>query len=356
MRVAIITQPLMENYGGLLQNFALQRVVKRLLPEADVITFDQVDSLAPWYYRTGAYVKRFLRKKSEQKSPVSDFEQFIERYIRRTKKAKSYADFKRFDRKYTPDVYIVGSDQVWRPRMVFNLKANFLAFTGSPNKIAYAASFGVDSWEFSDEETEMCRRCVGQFKSISVREKSAISLCRDYLNVDAKLVLDPTLLLSRTEYEQLLSKDAAMCNDYIFTYILDSTPEKRRIVGNIMHSFDAMEINAAHDVKGVLPAEKLSVEAWLSGIKNARMVVCDSFHGVVFSTIFHKNFFVIANPERGNTRISSLLEALGLTDRLISPDTAIADVAPIDWNEVEQNRQALADISLDFLTQALCNR
>lgn len=96
MTVAIITQPLMENYGGLLQNFALQKAITRILPEADVITFDQVDSLAPWYYRAGSRLKQLLRRTGSRKSikEPTVFEQFINRNIFRTKKAKAFRNFK----------------------------------------------------------------------------------------------------------------------------------------------------------------------------------------------------------------------------------------------------------------------
>lgn len=356
MRVAIITQPLMENYGGLLQNFALQRAIKRILPDGEVITFDQVDSLAPWYYRAGSCVKRLLGLKRFPDADESVFERFINQYINRTRKAKSLADFRRFDRRYNPDAYIVGSDQVWRPRMVFCLKANFLAFTRSQQKIAYSASFGVDHWEFSDKETALCRRYARQFKSVSVREASGIGLCKKHFGIDAVQVLDPTLLLDAAEYKTLFDVETFKTEPYIFTYILNTSLTKRTIVANLLSSLDCAEVNAAHNAEGSMPRAKLSLEEWLSGIANAQTVICDSFHGVVFSVIFHKDFIVIPNPERGNTRISSILEALGLTDRFVTEIKDSYSLTPVDWNEVERKRSMLCRASYQFLTQALCNR
>ncbi len=351
MRVAIVTQPLISNYGGLLQNWALQTVLRREYPGVDVVTFDQVDSIAPLYLRIGSAIKRMLKMHSNAECPLSKFNCFRNKHIIATAKAKSSRDFKKLDRRYVPDAYIVGSDQVWRPIMVHNLKANFLSFTKCSKKIAYAASFGVDAWEFSTRQTRRCRKLLRDFTAISVRETDGVSLCDKYLDRKACHVLDPTLLLGADDYASLISDSRKGTEDYVFTYILDSDSRKQSFVSSFIGVLP--ERNAAHDAVGNMPPESLSVEEWLTGVKDASMVICDSFHGVAFSIIFNKEFYVFGNSHRGNSRLNSLLSLFGLNERMVSTYAEAKTLPPIDWERVNSLRKKLVSESLNFLHAAL---
>lgn len=351
MKIAIITQPLISNYGGLLQNWALQQALKKINSEWKVITFDQVDSVAPLYLRLGSRVKQMFGLK-KRTNFLNSFELFRTTYINATTKAKSLRDFKRFDRLYKPDAYITGSDQVWRPRMTNILSANFLGFTQCPIKLAYAASFGTDNWEFSEEETAISKRLIGQFKGISVREDSGVTLCQTYLNKKAEHLLDPTLLLEPNDYKSLLAEEEILTTPYIFTYILDTSSEKQAIVKSIIGQ--EVENNACYDANGHLPKVRMSVEQWIKGIIYSDLVVCDSFHGVAFSIIFNKDFIVLNNPERGNTRIESILRQFDLTDRLINCTRENALVKPIDWERINKRRKELKIKSINFIKANLC--
>lgn len=351
MRIAIVTQPLISNYGGLLQNWGLQTVLRREYPGVDVVTFDQVDSVAPLYLRIGSAIKRMLTLHGTAEHQLSKFDCFRNEQINATAKAKSLRDFKRLDRRYAPKAYIVGSDQVWRPSMVHDLEANFLSFTKCSTKIAYAASFGVDSWEFSTKQTQRCRKLLRNFTAVSVREIDGVSLCEKYLDCKACHVLDPTLLLGADDYANIISDDSCASMDYVFTYILDSDSGKRSFVGSCTDVLS--ERNAAHDVNGNMPSEALSVEEWLVGIRDASMVICDSFHGVAFSIIFNKEFYVLGNSLRGNSRLNSLLTLFGLNERMVSTYAEAKTLSPIDWERVNLLRNKLVSESLNFLHSAL---
>lgn len=346
MNIAIVTQPLMGNYGGLLQNWALQTVLRREFPGAEVITFDQVDCLAPLYLRVGSKMKGFLTGRKKIEMPTK-FDEFRTMHINATKKARSFCDFKRLDRWYKPDVCIVGSDQVWRPSMAFNLNANFLAFSKCSKKIAYAASFGVGSWTFTPQETARCRKLVKDFAAISVREKDGMKLCIEHFGREARLVLDPTMLLSAEDYSSLAGGEEAGRKEYIFTYILDTGSEKRRIVKTLLGGLP--EINGAFDIEGKQPSERLSVEQWIAGIRDAEKIICDSFHGAAFSILFNKDFYVLANPQRGNSRLTSLLSIFGLNNRMITSIEDVRSLPPVDWTTVNSRRAELIADSLTFL-------
>lgn len=148
--------------------------------------------------------------------------------------------------------------------MTFCLKANFLAFTSSPNKYAYAASFGVDNWEFSQKETELCKCYAKKFRNISVREQSGVTLCREKFGVAACHVLDPTMLLTANDYAPLLYSHSICDDPYAFTYILDSTPKKCALVSSILKIHNLSEVNAAHDIQGFCLR---NVSQWKSGFE-----------------------------------------------------------------------------------------
>lgn len=234
---------------------------------------------------------------------------------------------------------VVGSDQTWRPRYspdIFNYFLDFLK--SSPIiKIAYASSFGVDTWEFSPEQTARCRDLSTQFCFIGVRESSGVELCREHLGAVAHHVLDPTLLLTAPDYLALLRKHGTDTSKRggLYTYLLDKTPAKvayaTRLsealqVDTFSHqpkrSFNHWEGGSLDDY--VLPP----LTDWLSGFARSDYVLTDSFHGMVFSIIFGKPFKVISNPGRGSARFESLLRELGLLSHLTSD--SVLSAATVD--------------------------
>ena len=343
--VAIITQPLMTNYGCLLQNWAMQQAVNKLGYQS--ITFDQSE----WYPPLGIRLKIAVKQLLNLSTP-NVFEQFITQNINRTSKAYFMSDFVAFDKKYHPHAYIVGSDQVWRPRYNRLLDASFLIFTTNSRKIAYAASFGTDKWEFNEQQTAAYSKAIRQFRAIGVREQSAITLCKDYWDVDVTLVLDPTLLLTAEEYFPLLNKSNKQ--NHVFTYILDSESWKRVAVKSICIQKQICELAGMYDMDGQIH-ERISVGEWLTYLSQSKFVVCDSFHGTVFSILMHRPFLVLGNSKRGNTRLLSILKAVGLENRLIQENDSIdmAHLPDLNWRAVDLRLSKLRSNSMEFLLKAL---
>lgn len=372
MKICILTQPLEANYGGLLQAYALQTVLKRMGHEvwtedrhparpsfSEVIKSKVRILLGPIrhrYYPTERYT-RIIRTNTDK---------FIHDYIRTTEPI--YSNDKHEFQKYDFDTYIVGSDQVWRPRYSPYLPNYFLDFARGQNvkRIAYAASFGTDKWEFSDSQTRLCANLAKEFDAVSVREDSGVKLCADYLGINAEQVLDPTLLLERSDYIDLLGKDNIKKSDKkaLFQYTLDDTPEKTQIAGLVREllciepdSVSQVSINNFSYVgpqrinECVLP----SVQTWIQSFIDADFVVTDSFHGTVFSIIFNKPFIIIPNSNRGQTRFSSLLKLFNLQDRMVKSLETVVDVVeqPINYNEIQYRLDEERRKSLSFLVKAL---
>lgn len=362
MKIGILTQPLIVNYGGLLQNYALQQVLLRAGHEVETIDwYPSYNSLRERLYRVKRamlsvffpekYPKfRYQPTEEERKVIQRNTNYFISTYINHTEKVRSEEGFitKAKERKY--DAYVVGSDQCWRPRYNAFLSSMFLDFTkGEKTKrIAYAASFGTNQWEFTQEMTSICAPFAQRFDFVSVREDSGVKLCKEHLGVNAVHVLDPTLLLTKEDYIHLIEAEKEpKAKGTLFNYILDPDTVKSAFINRVakergLKSFQVLpkcqaETRTKEDIKTriddcVFPG----VTTWLRAFMDAEMTIVDSFHGMVFSIIFNKPFWVIGNANRGMSRFTSLLKVFHLEERLLDANQLHkVDInRPIDWASV----------------------
>lgn len=374
MKIGILTQPLLNNYGGLLQNYALQQVLKGMGHEVETVDWfpEKAGALKEWLWQKKELLLRLLLKDRERpRYQLTEKEEsvigrnthhFTKKYITVCpKKVSRVEEFNDIDAEYRYGGYVVGSDQVWRPSYNSTMmSAMFLGFTerNDVKRIAYAASFGTSDWEFSFALTEVCARLVKRFDLVTVREKSGVDLCREHLGVEATWVLDPTMLLNREDYEKLVVEEKEPQSfGTLFHYILDPSDEKKALIERVaeekdLKAFTIMpkcqaENRTRWDVKHriencVFP----SVTSWLRGFMDAEMVIVDSFHGAVFSIIFNKPFWVIGNSKRGNARFESLLGLYGLEDRIITIGDAVNWDKTIDWQRVNEIREREKDRSL----------
>lgn len=387
MRIGILTQPLLRNYGAVLQNYALQTVLRRMGHEP--ITADYVH---PYWRDLGIFFmssvktviyKILLRNRTFRPfippRRTRGFNRFVRKNISVTKPTTAYSAS--FIDRHKLNALVVGSDQTWRP--IYNnrnrLEAMFLSFAVGRKdliRVAYAASFGVDTWEYTPEQTERCRTLLQAFDAVSVREPSGVALCSRYLaRPDAKHVLDPTLLLTKDDYLRLCGdvdvralenkmanrrnirvlsaeptgKNAGFC----VGFILNMTSEKEAFIRRQMKLHGICKAFIVQDSDKAV----LTIEEWLTAIGSASLVVTDSFHGTVFSIIFGRNFITIGNEKRGLERVVTLLDAVGLRERLVLTsgldDFNPGSVVQVDTQQIEQHLAPLRTLSMRFLTDAL---
>lgn len=360
MKIAILTLPLSTNYGGVLQNYALQQVLKDMghIPFTfDLGKFTWIDCLI---FNMKSIVKTILGRPCQFIYSPNDYMYkerplriFVEDYIKLLRPRVKRPTITIL-REYNIDAVIVGSDQVWRAKYYPHICDMFLEFVKDKNikKISYAASFGAHEWEYSKDKTTLCKSLIKDFSAISVRENSAVDLCNLYLGVDAVQVLDPTLLLIEDDYKRLTNNIPINNNKFLFAYLLDISENKVRYVESIAKAKNLIPIIIG---AGQHLTKNDSVELWLSYFRDSRYIITDSFHGTVFSIIFKKDFITIANKKRGNDRMTSLLSLLNLTNRLVevceldnrnSSDT-------IDWNVVDVRLETLRAESKKFLSKSL---
>lgn len=356
MRIGILTQPLRTNYGGILQNYALQTTLKRLGHEP--ITLDYNTRYTPLHWLLGEIKSLITRTPHRVEFPryyrggQEQLNRFVHNNITTT---KPYYDLPLKKFALNVDAMIVGSDQVWRPLCNVPQEWLFEMFLESIHdikisKIAYAASFGSENWEYSAIETEKCSELIKGFRAVSVREDSGVDLCKSFLNRDAVAVLDPTMLLSGDEYKAISKTTPVYNKPTLFAYLLDSNNEKIEQIKHIarVKNLDLFIKGANDDI-----SRKDSVERWLSWINDASYVITDSFHGAVFSILFKRPFNVYMDSWRGNARFNSLLKMIELQQRGIYQDQPIVIEESIDWSKVEEILSKKRSESVKFIQDSL---
>ena len=263
-------------------------------------------------------------------------------------------------RKKDFDAIVVGSDQIWRPKYNPLIETAFLDFakTWSIRRIAYAPSFGVDKWEYNDVQTEKCKSLLNMFDAVSVREQSGVELCLKHLNHDAEWVLDPTMLLNRDDYIKLFEELGIPQSDgTLLDYILDRDDNKVALIQQIAVKTNnkPFRLNSRVEDYSAPLEERVQppVERWLRGFYDAKFVVTDSFHACVFSILFRKPFVVVANKERGISRIESLLDYFGLMNRIVNNASEALNLSDIDYDAVYEKLENTRVESMVFLKNAL---
>lgn len=358
MKVGIVTQPLWGNYGGLLQNYALQTILRRL--GHDPITIDYIWH-SKWYRYPLSLLKTIAlspfpsrRRKIAKWHPVREnklIDRFVNEHISKTDYIYHYKPS--LVSKLGLEAVITGSDQVWRPMYNPDLKDLYLDFVKDERipKIAYAASFGTSEHEYTSDNIKACLIAAKRLNAVSVREASGIQLCNDYFGIDAVEVLDPTLLLSADDYCELTADRPRSKESYLGTYVLDRKPESDILLEKISR------LTGLPNIRQITENDKdFAPKDWVAMIRDADFVVTDSFHATVFSIIFKKSFITLCNHSRGADRFISLLKPLRLMDRLIDSNCKEIEKAAsqnIDWNKVYDSLDCRRDFAIDFLKSSL---
>lgn len=387
-KIAILTLPMCPNYGGILQCYALQTVLERMGCEVTVLNRKQVApklTFLLFVLRCVSMLKCVFRrhvlgrKEWHVQKPWAEYyvpyraqeglwgnpcflQAFVREHIHQTKPLFSSLELGQAAEEEQFDSFVVGSDQVWREQYAPEITDYFLGFLPDSDrrpKVAYAASFGLERVGISDEKLERCRQLAQRFTAVSVREQSAVRLAKEALAVDARWVLDPTLLLPAEDY-QFAARSTGKNWAGVVTYILDGNEAKSQVTNDVSNTFSlpVRPISVSPLAVDIQTVDMLPVEDWLRAFAQADFVVTDSFHGCVFSIIHRKPFIAIANGERGIDRFTSLLGYFGLQDRLVFSmedyyQKRSSLLAPIDFAPVAEKLAKAQETSLAFLREAL---
>lgn len=342
------------NFGASLQSYACMKLVKKICNNVKVIDYTEQN----FNYNIKGKIVLNLECKN--------FYEYNKKFLRLTNKVKKIEELQKLNEEI--DIFIVGSDQVWRPTWegenCIHPHFYFDFVDENKKKIAYAASFGVDKWNGDKNLTEEIKPLVQNFNYISVREESGIDICKNTFKIDNVVcVLDPTLMISKEDYQPILDdwQDRSHLKEkYIAHMLLDDNKELKKGSKEIADYLKAKIKYIKGKEKRFLWKKYFAynkVSQWLTYLKDAELVITDSFHCTVFSLIFHKKFVVVANPKRGIARLETLLGKVGLKDRFF---TNIEDVMKsgildkeIDYNEVDKKLEVHRRYSMEFLKKAL---
>lgn len=285
------------------------------------------------------------------------FERFRKSWLPRTTKIYTCpSDLK--NEQFSYSHVVVGSDQVWRPSYAgIGALTYFFDFIPSDIKrISYAASFGNDSWELNENDTHDFSKEVNKFSAVSVREKSAVAICKEQFGVDAKHALDPTLLVGREFFEKIIKQNEEKIFDGVVTYKLDVDAEFTSFVDSASSRLGVSSKNIYLEKRMGLDRYH-DVGDWLSYIKNSRFVVTDSFHCVCFAILFERPFVFYPNNNRGLSRLESLLSELDLESLIyragMMESELLKRAVDIDYADVKAKLGRLRCQSSEFLRHAL---
>lgn len=380
MKIGVITIEKVNNYGAELQATATIKVLQGMGYETEIIdycyyknwNFKDTRISAPFvsmsvkgrlmYWVKYRLVNRIVAKilpllYPTVKRRIQRFEDFHKINTRMSKRYLSMPEL--YQTKMDYDVYVVGSDQVWNPSASSSIEPYFLTFAPKEaKKISYASSFGVSNIPAS--LYEKYKRLLSNIDYLSVREQTGVCLVKTLTGRDATCVLDPTLLLNKKQWGNIMLAYPHMPSRYILVYQLlpsETLPSLAKSIAEEMKcpiyylAKRAYAVNAPNGmrmIKDAGPAEFL----WL--IKNASCVVTNSFHGTAFSVNFCTPFYTVLNSKRGsNARITSLLNSVNLMGRIVYEGDKLPFFSFYDANYVQKHIEMLRKDSTSYLEKAL---
>lgn len=315
MKIGILTFHWANNYGAVIQTYALLSKLKELGHEAYIIDRRMVyKGILRKLYHKFSYEHFFSWRKFWK-----DSDTFLQ------PKTKTYTSHDELVKKFYKenfDAVIVGSDQVWRWKLIgLNYFFDFIT-DNKTKRYSYAASFGLNEWHGTEEDRNAISELLKKLNRISVREESGVKICKETFGVDAELVLDPTLLHTGYFYEQTLLKNHnRQQSGKVVSYILGKNNKKQ--VKEIAEW--AKSINLKHNElfwtsiehpsligKSEFHATHVTPTEWLNEIRNAEYIITNSFHATVFSILFQKQFVVLTHDVGGQNRLETLFNSLGI--------------------------------------------
>lgn len=367
MKIGIITfWDSQDNYGQILQCYALSKylsneghdaIIIRYLPSCRRKKIERLKRLTPAHAISYLKYRHQCKTLSNPVGVVRNFDSFKAAHIEFTDKV--YHGFEELwhENWTTYDAFVCGSDQIWSPKPDEQLNAYFLQFAPFRClRVAYAPSFGRSV--LPEEYQSRLYGLLKHFDSVSVREKEGVTFC-DKAGIDCKLVCDPTILLGYLDYKNLIQ--AGVRERKVFCYMIkwDTLFPVAEVKKYVEDEFNGTHYFCTNGQERIFKYEKdQTIINWLSSIQSSSLSLTNSFHGIVFSILFHTPFVVF--PLKGeaasmNNRLVSLLYRLGLENRIYTEDRTVKEIAeaPIDWGNVDKMLDEFRFSSETFLKEAL---
>lgn len=330
-KIGIITLFGYTNYGNRLQMYASQKIYEKLGFEAEILKHDLNITLLRKCKRTVKFFLNFFLKKNKlEQEKMKRFRQHTEKYIIESKEIinSEKVDIKLKNRY---DFFSVGSDQIWSPDNYYRLDFIFLKFADMEQRISLSPSIG--KVKVPDELKNEYRLGLNGFNQITVREEEGAKIIKEISNKDALVLLDPTMVISREEWEGFSERhEKKPLKKYILTYFLGPLPIKVREIIEDIKDYEIIQLASLEmpEYYATNPSE------WVDFINSADLFLTDSFHGVVFSHVLKTPFVVyerIGGKSMGS-RITTILKKFNMEHRYELSKNSL-DLFDVDFSNVD---------------------
>lgn len=389
-KIGIVTFVKANNYGAELQAYALQKKLNMLGYDAEVLDLEKEQGVMSSSKRNiyislknriryygfwrgcNKFIQAVLETLSERQANKNNqeqikakhkiFEHFFENKIKHSPEYIKLDDLANKNLPY--DIYIAGSDQIWNYMQTNRLDVFFLKFANRfhARKISYAASFSVPS--IPKDLENVYKPLIENLDAISVRENNALEIISKLSRKKAVQVLDPTLLLNRSEWVNDVAKPNYLpnLNKVVVIYTLSGSKYIYELAKGIAKKLDANVVNIKNGFSrvkgddGIIHIMDAGPQEFISLLNKAVYVITDSFHGTAFSINFNIPFTTLLNPVSNiNSRALSLLEMCKFTSRMIYDDgkNAFPKTLTVDFTETNEILAAWREKSVDYLTTNL---
>ena len=352
MKIGIVTFINTINFGASLQAYALQETIRKIGLDAEVIIYNnkQIEDKE----KSSGRIKNFkdvykrIIMGAGIKRKIKAFKEFESQNIKFGLKLDGENSIGEINREY--DYFIAGSDQVWNMAITHEDWKFFLDFVNDDEKkISYAASFGNNV--FPNDDKKMASILLKKFENLSVREYSGQTLIKEIANIESEVVLDPTLLLDKSEWESRIKYKPSL-EHYILVYFPNNKKNVFKFAKKLSKKtgFPIIYLSISPRIQfGVKTIYDASPDEFLGWLQNADYVITGSFHGTAFSLNMHKDFFY--EPSGAGSRIDNIVQITDTSNRSIFNEKCIDE--RINFDLVEEKLFFEREKSLAFLKNAL---
>ena len=348
MKIALLTIWHVENYGAELQTYATVKALKQLNFDVEVIDFRLSDeSKKSFLGRIASYVQIV--------SPLKlKFNKFWKKYIPSSRRYKTSSAL--MENPPIADIYMVGSDQVWNPDITHNRAKNYFLNFGSREikRVSYAPSFGVSEWMHANLYEDV-KSLLMNFDHVTCREELGVRLLKNQFGIDAINVVDPTLLFD--SYPEFVESPKEKNNLVFYPLSEDSELEILSQKVAAILDLNIVNNNKVSKLFGRTAWNRSSIEAWIKNIAESKFVITRSFHGLVFSLLYNKQFALLKIRNGRNSRVENLLSKIGLEDRMYDTPESLLNDEPwkrqIDYSVVNSRVANLREQSWNVLKAML---
>lgn len=371
------------NYGSMLQIFAMQKVIEKIGCKYELIRYNKKSFSSIIKYLPSIFNYMFM---------VDSFRLMTNRYVERKYpdikekidlRRKLFSEYRcKYIGPFSPvcngfnelkkaasnyDAIMVGSDQLWNPAGLASDYYNLLFVPDDVRKISFATSFGVS--KIPNEQLDKTKKYLRRIEFLSVREESGKEIVKELTGRDAKIIMDPTLMFDKDRWNSFFPQKEIIDKPYLFAYLLGTGQEQREKIIEVGKKYnltivtcpDLDHVDEKNFGFGDIRLYNVDPVDFLNLIRYASFICTDSFHGTVFSILNHKKFatfyrFSSEAKNSTNTRIDSLLNIVGLNKRkYVNYNDDLHKIlnAEINYNYVDSALSQWREQSYDFLKQSV---